>query len=152
MTTSLNDKFLCILKDPFNQEIWTKLDIECLMLSKEGYCFKRKRIDNEIPIKCLTPFNLNDQMEFIQLEIKQALNLQLYKYLNDLLKYKNVISRIKESKLASIKITSTEYFTLNDNTILYRLTNHPLINLKLIAIIDRRCNNENPVLFNKIKR
>lgn len=134
----LNSSFISILSDPFDQEAWADFDLSCIYLNKEGYKFVQQKNEFNCSYRTIR-FSRKQQLEFINNEIKRALYLQFYDYLNQLLDYKkNILSRWWKVK-RKMKVYEADYFIEKDKVIYYNLSNHPLIDIKLTKIIKRRC-------------
>jgi hypothetical protein len=141
MLSQLNHSFKIFLNDPINKDAWTDFELVCLILSKQqGFTFRQNSNSNLSGISFVTSiFDLKLQLDFIDLEKKKALDLQFFDYLNQLLDYKRVLSACLNKKLPDIKIYNMDYFVEKEGQICFQLCNHPLINIKIMTIIKRRC-------------
>lgn len=137
----LNLSFISILSDPFNQKAWANFDLTCIYLNKEGYIFLHQVNEFNCPNKT-TRFSSKQQLEFINIEKKRALDLQFFDYLNQLLLYKrDILSKWWKVK-RKIKIYEAYYFIEKGGDIHFSLSGHTLIDLKIMTIIKRREKNK----------
>ncbi len=136
--SQLNTSFKSILSDPFNQEAWADFDLTCIYLSKDGYTFLQQENEFNCSFKTVV-FKRKQQSEYInKIEIKRALDLQFFDYLNQLLFYKrDVLSKWWKAK-RKIKVYEGDYFIKKEGEIFYKQSGHPLIDLKVTTILERR--------------
>jgi hypothetical protein len=141
MIKELNNIFKSILQNPIIEDNWSKFDLTCLLLSRNGFTFVEN--GTGIPYNAIQSKNLFDlkmQFDFILSNQKRALDLQLYQFLQELITYKRILNAWRTDEIPQLIIHHTDYFTRRDsNTISYYLTNVPLLNLKIESIINRRC-------------
>ena len=132
----LNKIFNSILDDFTKQELWSKLDLILLDLKYKGYSFQIEQ-KNSKGVYRIKKISYQVQKEFVQREIKKSLQLQLYCYLQSLITYKMKLSRWKFKK--RIIIYESDYFIEKDyKIIVYNLCNYEPIDIKTIAMIERR--------------
>ncbi len=134
----INNSFISILSDPFSQEAWADFDLSCVYLNKEGFTFKQI----ERKLKCAyktTRFPKEQQINFIDIELTKAVELQLFEWSKLLLEYKkNVLSKWWKIKHQKIKVYQSNYFKEVQGVINFKLSGNPLLDLKFHRILSRR--------------
>jgi hypothetical protein len=132
----LNRAYQSILNDFTKPELWNQLDLILLDLKYKGYSFQieRKRLKGPCRIRSI---NFQVLREFVQIEIKKSLQLQLYSYLQSLITYKKKLSPWNFKR--RIKINKQNHFIEKDNqTVIYVLCKFEIVNIKTLAMIERR--------------
>lgn len=140
MLQQLNGSFKSFLIDPFDLEAWADFDLAFIRLIKEGYLIQENNREGFYSTTYKQfKFDLKEQLEFIYAEKKRALDLQFFDYLNQILAYKQVLCVCGDENLPAINVYEDDYFVESEGKVIYHLSNHPLINLKITTIINRRC-------------
>lgn len=135
----LNTTYKVILFDPFDQNGWNQLDQILLDLKYNGYIFYLQSKDFSGSY-IVVNFNTKEQLTFVRNEIKKALYLELHQYLQELLNYKkNTLQKWWKEKKKKVRIYSSDSFMEKDGVIHFNLGGHPLLDIKIMTIIKRRC-------------
>ncbi len=133
----LNSSFIFILLNPFNQEAWADFDLSCIYLNKEGFKFKQRKNKFNCSYKTII-FTTKQQHHYIDIELQKAVDLQFFEWCVLLLDYrKNVLSRSWKVK-RKVKVYQTDYFMEKDDVIYFSLSGHPLLDMKIMRILNRR--------------
>lgn len=133
----LNKIYKLILNDFTSREPWNELDLILLDLRYRGYSFqfKRKNFKGLFKVKIKSRVAIQ---RFMKSEIKRAVDLQLYDYLKFLLAYrKENLSKFFKAKRIYL-VYDSDYISVRKKVINVSYSNHPLINLRLEALFNRR--------------